>query len=69
MKLFVWEGDGVLTDYTDGMVVALANTLEEAKAAIALEISSLKSIPDQPTTTIDLNTFFGSQAFICWGGG
>ena len=28
MKIFVWEGDGVLTDYTNGMIVAIAADLD-----------------------------------------
>ena len=32
LKLFVWEG--VLTDYTDGVMFALAETKEEAKDII-----------------------------------
>jgi len=30
LKLYVWEGDGVLTDYTNGIIVVLAHDLEEA---------------------------------------
>jgi len=30
MKLFIWEGAGVLTDYTDGMIAVLAKNLDEA---------------------------------------
>lgn len=25
IKLYVWEGEGVLTDYTDGMICVLAH--------------------------------------------
>jgi len=32
LKLFVWEG--VLTDYTDGVMFALAHNIEEAKDLI-----------------------------------
>ena len=30
MNIYIWEGDGVLTDYTDGLIVAVASSLEEA---------------------------------------
>ena len=30
LKLFVWEGDGVLQDYSSGMICVLAYDLEEA---------------------------------------
>lgn len=32
MKLYVWEG--VLTDYTDGIMFALASSVEEAREQI-----------------------------------
>ena len=30
LKLFVWEGDGVLQDYTSGMICVLATDLQQA---------------------------------------
>ena len=33
-KLFVWEGRGVLADYTDGLIVVLARSHKEAIAEI-----------------------------------
>jgi hypothetical protein len=33
-KLYVWEG--VLTDYTDGIIFALAETAEQARESVAL---------------------------------
>jgi len=39
MKLFVWEGDGVLQDYSSGMIVALGNDLQEALNAVEKEMS------------------------------
>lgn len=38
MKLFVW--DGVLSDYTDGMIVAYAPNIEAARKMIRLEEGS-----------------------------
>jgi hypothetical protein len=68
MKLFVWEGEGVLTDYTNGMIVAVANSQEEAEAVISPYTYGRENYPKNPSTVIDLDNFFGAQAFICWGG-
>lgn len=68
MNLYAWQGDGVLTDYTDGMIIAIANSLEEAEAVITPETYGRDNYPKEPTTVIDLNNFFGAQAFVCWGG-
>ncbi len=32
LKLYVWEG--IFTDYTDGLAVALANSVEEARELV-----------------------------------
>ncbi len=62
-KLFVWEG--VLTDYTDGIVCVLAKNLEQAiklikekdgTAAGSMDMSGVKVI-EKP------------EAFVVWGGG
>lgn len=44
LKLFVWEG--VLSDYTDGVMFALAHTVEEARLAIlkSYDISEYKKV-------------------------
>lgn len=65
MKLFVWEG--VLTDYTSGIMFAIAETVEEARASL---LKKCDYIPDydlnkQPSE-FDLSR---SVAFVCWGGG
>ena len=70
MKLFVWEGEGVLTDYTDGMIVAMAQNLERALAAIEKKCSYAKAFPPNPTQVIDLgNATEHEEAWVCWGGG
>lgn len=74
MKLFIWEGDGVLTDYTNGMIVALANDLQEALSAICKICDyGMSSFPnDRPTSVIELpegNPQPTAQAWVCWGGG
>jgi hypothetical protein len=37
MNLYIWEGDDVLTDYTDGMIVAVAENEEDAHKAVLEE--------------------------------
>lgn len=76
MYLYIWEGDGVLTDYTSGMIVALAPNLDEAYKAIFSVCDYARyerdgvlhsSFPEYPTTIVDLNTA-KPQAYVCWGG-
>lgn len=52
MKLFVWEG--VLCDYTCGVVVALAPDLETALAQYEKERGWWQEKLGAPTTAIDL---------------
>lgn len=64
MKLFVWED--VLTDYTSGLMVAIAPTVEEARATLLRECSY---IPEDDL--IKQPREFGlsdPSAFLCWGG-
>lgn len=72
MKLYVWEGDGVLEDYSTGMIVALAPDLEGALAAIRSACDyCMKSFPtDRPTEVIDLGHVTAEpKAWLTWGGG
>ena len=65
MKLFVWEGHGVLTDYSDGMICVLANDLEEALKLIREKYNhAMGSFPPDKYKIIEK-----PEAFICWGGG
>jgi hypothetical protein len=78
MKLYVWEGDGVLQDYTSGMICAIADNLEDAWKVIerADEATTWQhegkervwNFPQYPTTVIDLSNA-QPMAFVCWGGG
>ena len=34
MKLFVWRGDGVLQDWTSGIMVVLAHDVQEAREVL-----------------------------------
>ncbi len=70
MKLFVWEGDGVLSDYTNGLIVALAPDLETAFAVIKKECDYCDgSYPHQPTSIIDLDDAPDAKAWLVYGGG
>ena len=65
MKVFVWED--VLTDYTSGMMVAIAPTIEEARAVLLKECSYIpEGDLNQQPKVFDLSE---SDAFVCWGGG
>jgi hypothetical protein len=65
LKLFVWEGDGVLTDYTNGMICVLAHDLEEALKLIGLKdpVAMGNFNPN------DFKVIATPEAFTCWGGG
>jgi hypothetical protein len=65
MKLFVWTG--VLTDYTAGMMVAIAPTVEAAREALLAECSYIP-VEDLNLTPTEYD-LSSSCAFLCWGGG
>lgn len=74
MKLYIWEGSGVLTDYTDGMICALGENLEEALGAIKAECNyCMGSFPnDSPTRVVELGDCSAKPkpvAAVCYGGG
>lgn len=63
LKLYVWEG--VLTDYTDGVMFALAVSPEEARKLLLAQCSYLpKEDMDQEPKVYDTPV-----AFSLWGGG
>ena len=66
LKLFVWEGEGVLTDYTDGMICVLAKTFEEAVKLIGDKYPPyyLENIPINKYRVIEV-----PEAFAVFGGG
>ena len=65
MKVFVWED--VLADYTSGMMVAIAPTVEEARAVLKRDDPHIPEhdLNKQPKE-FDLSE---SMAFLCCGGG
>lgn len=65
MKLFVWEGDGVLQDYTSGMICVLAHDLEEALKLIKEKCDYCMGAFDPSAYKIVEKP----EAFVCYGGG
>lgn len=75
----LWVLEGVLTDYTDGMVCVLARDEVEAWAMLekkdATAWAALRGWPEEPDTRPldELPTRFRCvdtpEAFTCWGGG
>lgn len=65
LKLFVWED--VLCDYTSGMMVAIAGSVEEARATLKKECSYIPDddLEEEPTVC-ELDH---PVAFVVWGGG
>jgi hypothetical protein len=68
LKLYVWEN--VLTDYTDGVMFALAESVEEARSLILTEWGYTES---KGTVWQDLQKepqiVETPAGFLCWGGG
>ena len=69
MKLYVWED--VLTDWTSGIMFAIADSVEEARELLLKEDScvcyQLEDTPE-PTHIIDI-TDATKYANLVWGGG
>jgi len=63
MKLYVW--DDVLTDYTSGIMFAVAQSLEEARAMLRDECSFADDIDIEPKV-YDLTE---PVCRVVWGGG
>lgn len=62
LRLFVWEG--VLTDWSDGFVCALAEDLEQA-------IKLIKEKDDTAAGAMDMSVVREvkeAKAFVMWGG-
>ena len=72
VKIYVWNEDGVLENYTHGMIVAIAEDLEGALKAIRSECDyCMSSFPnDKPTEVVDIGPVVCSpRAWVCYGGG
>jgi hypothetical protein len=53
VKIFVWRGDGVLQDWTSGMIVALAHDVEEAREVVLTEYRKNYTTEYRRTITLD----------------
>jgi len=71
MKLYVWEGPGVLEDYSTGMIVALAESLPAALRAVdrtaGMVIDDARSHDPQVTDLGPVRK--RPRAWLVWGGG
>jgi hypothetical protein len=67
MKLFVWEE--VLSDYTDGIAVALAPDLESALVAVNKAMGYEVELPVSKLKIIDLDGEVQPQGWAVHGGG
>lgn len=63
MKLFIWQWQWTLQDYTSGMVVVLANDLEEAVKKISEQDSSL--LPNMDITKYNSYELSDPLVFYC----
>jgi hypothetical protein len=68
-KTYVWEG--VLTDYTDGMVVAVGRSLEEALEQIKKDAgeTAFRECSSSDPYVLDPSKMETSECFYVWGGG
>ncbi len=85
MKLFIWEGGGVLEGYTTGMIVAIAPNYDAAIAAIEATGSAATyhhqgmkdrgeprhfNFPPEPTEIVELGEVeVQPKAWVVYGGG
>jgi hypothetical protein len=67
MKLFVW--DNVLTDYTSGIMFAIAPDVEDARKQLIAEWSDLSTVAEDLATEPKV---YRTDRRVCravWGGG
>lgn len=74
MKLFIWQGEGVLQDYTSGQIVVLAPDLEQALQEIESHGSFImdnfpRYTPSQIVDLGECTENVQNEAWITWGGG
>ena len=67
MKLYVWED--VLQDLTSGIMFAVAESVEEAMAAILRECDYVPASDLQSEPAVYDLTNTKSLAWVVWGGG
>jgi len=63
LKMFVWEH--VLTDYTDGLMVALAHDVDEARTLLREKLDGIGEayLENEP------DVYETPRAVLVWGGG
>jgi hypothetical protein len=66
IKLFVWTD--VLTDYTSGIMFALAETADEARSLIRKEVGYESSTVDEDLKK-EPSIYTDKIGFKVWGGG
>ncbi len=64
LKMFVWQGPGVLQDYSSGMICALAFDLEQAVKLIREKMGYDADYPVDKYKVVE-----EPEAFCCYGGG
>ena len=65
LKTFIWNTDGTLQDYSNGMVCVVAYDFEEAVKLIEKECNyAVKNM-----NIADYKIIEKPQAFLCWGEG
>lgn len=72
MKPYIWNEDGVLNDYTHGMICALANDLQAALNAVEVVCHyGMQCFPNhKPTEIVDLgDVSVEAKAWLVWGAG
>lgn len=73
LKVFAWEGDGVLTDYTNGLVVVIARSEAEAwaklEAADDTAAASLRGELGDPAVSPICYAVGDAPVFLVHGGG
>ena len=69
MKLFIWKK--VLTDYTDGVILALADNVEDARKIIIENYSESWGLQSVKLSIYDNEPEVHEEqySFVLWGGG
>ena len=68
MNVYYW--DDVLEDYTSGIFVVIAPSLEEARTALRKELKDYHSLYTEGDIAKEPQVFDLSETrvFLCWGG-
>ena len=78
LSLFVWQGEGVLQDWSSGMIIALAENVEQARQLVRERFNKERGYPPDHKYWNDLMNQglelepeilpVESSAFYCQGG-